>query len=153
MHWMQPKPQQKNCKPRLNRPSMRQVKGKRMNNQRRNKPIKLFLIFIIPLLISSAAALSPWEPTQQTNPTATPERVISTADTQTMETEPSLVPSATENPTLTLTAIPPTATPFPDWAMTSKDTDGLLFAGIFILLIIIIGTLTAMAQKPHSPQE
>jgi hypothetical protein len=62
----------------------------------------------------------------------------------------SVTPSITVTATLELSptaANTPTPTPFPDWAMTSKDTNGLLFAGILILLIITIGTLAAIAKS------
>jgi hypothetical protein len=89
------------------------------------------------MLIFTIAAQSPAEISHfQTQEAATPMP-------SSVETE-----SASITPSVTLTL---TTTPFPDWAMTSKDTNGLLASGILILLIIIIGTLTALTKNIPLP--
>ena len=127
-----------------------------MNVQRIMKASKLLVLFIITLIISSAAVFSPAVRSQAATETITPEKALATKviSSATPEAEqPALSPTLSDDPDDTPTPFPPTPTPFPDWAMTSKDTDGLLFAGIFILFIIIIGTITAMAQKPQPPKK
>jgi flagellar basal body-associated protein FliL len=101
----------------------------------------ILIILGIALLMFTAAARSPLLSLQtQTTPTPllvedqTSEPVTNTTTGQAAEV------NLTETPE-------PSPTPFPDWAMTSKDTNGLLFAGILILLIITIGTLAAVTKK------
>jgi hypothetical protein len=117
------------------------------------KPIKLLFVFIAALLVSSAAAHSPISSGyifSTPTPLSVTEPVLS-ATSQPISRPTAMPTNTAAQVQITQTQLPtevPSPTPFPDWAMTSKDTNGLLFAGILILLIIIIGTTTAMAKKP-----
>ena len=120
-------------------------KGHRMLfNKIRNNGINrlLFMLFCMIMFIFGIAANSPADiPNFQTQETPDAASAQETVE---------------ENLTATITAtetITPTTTPFPDWAMTSKDTNGLLVAGILILFIIIVGTLTAMTKNFSLPQK
>jgi hypothetical protein len=100
----------------------------------------LVLFCIIIGLFSIAAQNSHTVTKSQSQKTSTPEPPLARSETLTVTN----TVDATEIETLT-------QTPFPDWAMTSKDTNGLLVAGILILLIIIVGTLTAMTKNLSQP--
>jgi hypothetical protein len=105
------------------------------------KPFSLLMILGFMLWVSSAAALSPFQAIQtQSTPVPPTSEVINSSAT------PFITETATIEPSPT-GIYAPTPTPFPDWAMTSKDTNGLLFAGILILLIITIGTLAAVTKN------
>ena len=103
------------------------------------KPFFLLMVLGAILWISSAASLSPIVGIQ--NQTTSLPTMTEDATNVSASATPEPV-ALEETPTLS-----PTQTPFPDWAMTSKDTNGLLFAGILILLIITIGTLAAVAKN------
>ncbi|MBI9049396.1 MAG: hypothetical protein JEZ00_08250 [Anaerolineaceae bacterium] len=101
----------------------------------------LIALFCIIVFIASASAPSP-----------TKGKLLLAQSTKTTEPIQEETPSGNDTDTTLLTTTPTetitsTPTPFPDWAMTSKDTNGLLFAGILILLIIILGTLTAITRN------
>jgi hypothetical protein len=105
------------------------------------KPFYLLMLLGFMLWVSSAAALSPIQQLQiQSTPVPVTGEGISGSATPFIAETATIEPSPTEIDT-------PTPTPFPDWAMTSKDTNGLLFAGILILLIITIGTLAAVTKR------
>ena len=102
----------------------------------------LFMLFCMIMFVFGIAAKSPTDiPHFQSEETPVPA-----SSQETVQGE--LTPTVHGTETIT-----PTTTPFPDWAMTSKDTNGLLISGILILLIIIVGTLTAMTKNITLPQK
>jgi hypothetical protein len=115
-----------------------------MNFKQSNLNQKSFYLLMalgFMLWVSSAAALPPIQTMRaQTTPVPPTSEVISSSATPFITETATIEPSPTE-------IYAPTPTPFPDWAMTSKDTNGLLFAGILILLIITIGTLAAVIKR------